>query len=82
MQGNYIRKRKVRLKFLKNGKLELIECSPKLFCKGNYLVEPKVGNFYLFPNYLFHTVYPFTDTEEERRSVSFNAIIDDLTASL
>ena len=65
-----------------NGKLELIECSPKLFCKGNYLVEPKVGNFYLFPNYLFHTVYPFTDTEEERRSVSFNAIIDDLTASL
>ena len=65
-----------------NGKLELIECSPKLFCKGNYLVEPKVGNFYLFPNYLFHTVYPFTDTDEERRSVSFNAIIDDLTASL
>ena len=65
-----------------NGKLELIECSPKLFCKGNYLVEPEVGNFYLFPNYLFHTVYPFTDSEEERRSVSFNAIIDDLSAAL
>ena len=65
-----------------NGKLELIECSPKLFCKGNYLVEPEVGNFYLFPNYLFHTVYPFTDSDEERRSVSFNAIIDDLSAAL
>ena len=23
-----------------------------------------------------HTVYPFTDTDEERRSVSFNAMID------
>ena len=64
------------------GKLELIECSPKLFCKGNYLVEPEVGNFYLFPNYLFHTVYPFTDSDEERRSVSFNAKIDDDAAKI
>tara|TARA_X000000368_G_scaffold312196_1_gene249959 strand:+ start:92 stop:712 length:621 start_codon:yes stop_codon:yes gene_type:complete len=65
-----------------NGKLELIECSPKLFCKGNYIVEPEVGNFYLFPNYLFHTVYPFSDSEEERRSISFNARIDELSAAL
>ena len=24
-----------------------------------------------------HTVYPFTDTDEERRSVSFNANVDE-----
>ena len=65
-----------------NGKLELVECTPKLLCSGNYIATPEVGDMYLFPNYLLHTVYPFTDTEEERRSVSFNAIIDEPTASL
>ena len=65
-----------------NGKLELIDCSPKLMCKGNYIINPKVGDFYLFPAYLLHTVYPFSDTEDERRSVSFNAAIDPLAASL
>ena len=40
-------------------------------------VVPKVGDFYFFPNYLMHTVYPFRDTKEERRSISFNATIDD-----
>ena len=39
-------------------------------------IEPKVGDFYFFPHYMMHTVYPFTDTNEERRSVSFNAMID------
>ena len=29
----------------------------------------------MFPNYLFHTVYPFKG-DQERRSVSFNATID------
>ena len=44
---------------------------------------PEVGNFYLFPNYLMHTVYPFTRYfDEERRSVSFNAKIDDDAARL
>ena len=40
-------------------------------------IKPEVGNFYFFPNYMMHTVYPFTDTDEERRSISFNAWIDD-----
>ncbi len=65
-----------------NGKLELVESTPKLLCSGNYVATPEVGDMYLFPNYLLHTVYPFKDTEEERRSVSFNAIIDELAASL
>ena len=56
-----------------NGKLQLIFGSPNLFSKSTYLVKPEIGDFYLFPNYLMHTVYPFSGTDEERRSVSFNA---------
>ncbi len=63
------------------GKLLLIHGSVNLFCKPTYLVKPEVGDFYLFPNYLMHMVYPFTDTEEERRSVSFNANLDRNAAS-
>ena len=40
-------------------------------------VKPQVGDFYFFPNYLMHTVYPFKGTDEERRSISFNADIDE-----
>jgi len=65
-----------------NGRLELIECSPKLLCKGNYIVKPEVGDFYLFPAYLLHTVYPFVDSDDERRSVSFNATLDPVAAAL
>ena len=58
-----------------NGKLQLIFGSPSLFSKYTFLVKPEQGDFYLFPNYLMHTVYPFTGTDEERRSISFNAKI-------
>ena len=44
-----------------------------LFWKNQKI--PEVGHFYLFPNYLMHTVYPFNE-EGERRSISFNAKID------
>ena len=37
-------------------------------------IKPKVGDFFIFPAHLQHTVYPFkTDGDFERRSVSFNA---------
>ena len=65
-----------------NGKLELIDTSPKLLCRGNYIIKPEVGDFYLFPAYLLHTVYPFSGSDDERRSVSFNAALDPLAASL
>ena len=45
-------------------------------CSSNINVEPKLGDFYLFPNYMMHTVYPFKDSDEERRSISFNADVD------
>ena len=36
--------------------------------------KPEVGDMFVFPSHLFHTVYPFkTDGDYERRSCSFNA---------
>ena len=63
------------------GRLTLIHGSVNLFSKATYVIRPVVGDFYLFPNYLLHTVYPFTDTNEERRSISFNANLDRDSAS-
>ena len=60
-----------------NGKLQLIFGSPNLFSKSTFLVKPEIGDFYFFPNYLMHTVFPFKDTDEERRCISFNCKIDD-----
>ena len=59
-----------------NGNLVLIHGTRQFLSNSIYVVKPKVGDFYFFPNYLMHTVYPFTDTDEERRSVSFNAYLD------
>ena len=60
----------------RNGNLVLIHGSSQFLSKSILNIEPKVGDFYFFPNYIMHTVYPFTGTDEERRSVSFNAILD------
>jgi len=60
-----------------NGCLQLIHGSKMFMSRSIYTAKPEVGDFYLFPNYLMHAVFPFKDTDEERRSVSFNAYIDD-----
>ena len=65
-----------------NGKLILIDGSKKLFSSPTYAITPQVGDFYLFPSYLMHTVYPFSGTDEERRSVSFNAKLDEVASAL
>ena len=77
--GKTIQKNK---KVQHNGKLVLIDGSKKFLCSPTYVITPKVGEFYFFPSYMMHTVYPFSDTSEERRSVSFNAKIDDDSAKL
>ena len=60
-----------------NGNLQLVH-GTKMFLSPVILnIEPKVGDFYFFPNYLMHTVYPFKNKSAERRSISFNALIDD-----
>ena len=60
-----------------NGKLVLIHGSKSFMSDSKYEIIPEVGDFYIFPHYLMHAVYPFKDTNEERRSISFNAVIDE-----
>jgi len=64
-----------------DGKLVLIDGYKSLFSNGTFIIEPKVGDFYMFPNNLMHAVYPFFGTDEERRSISFNADLDSDTKS-
>ena len=59
------------------GSLELIHGSSQFLSSSKFKITPKVGDFYFFPAYLMHTVYPFKGTDEERRSISFNALIDE-----
>jgi len=60
-----------------NGHLELIHGTRQFLSQSTFRIVPKVGEFYFFPNYMMHTVYPFKDTDEERRSISFNAKVDE-----
>ena len=60
-----------------NGKLTLIHGQRAFMSNSKIEIIPEVGDFYIFPHYLMHTVYPFKDTDEERRSISFNAVIDE-----
>ena len=59
------------------GSLELIHGTRQFLSNSKFKIVPKVGDFYFFPHYLMHTVYPFKGSDEERRSISFNAIIDE-----
>ena len=68
-------------KINERGCLALIHGSVNLFSNATYIIKPEVGDFYIFPNYLMHAVYPFSDTNEERRSISFNANLDNNAAS-
>ena len=60
-----------------NGKIELIHGSRQFLSDSSFVISPEVGYFYFFPHYMMHTVYPFNGTDEERRSISFNATIDE-----
>ena len=59
------------------GNLNLIHGSNMFLSRSMYEIKPEIGDFYFFPHYVMHTVYPFKGTEEERRSISFNATIDE-----
>ncbi len=73
--GKYFQKKENRE--YRGGNLQLIHGSRMFLCHSTINIEPKVGDFYFFPNYLMHTVFPFKGTDQERRSISFNAKIDD-----
>ena len=53
------------------GCLECLGSMPNHFARHSYIVKPEVGDFYLFPSWLTHQVYPFR-SEWERRSLAFN----------
>lgn len=59
-----------------NGKINFIHGSKQFLSKSIISRVPEVGKIYIFPNYLMHSVNPFYG-EGERRSISFNATIDD-----
>ena len=73
--GSFIQKKDT--KDYPGGMLELIHGSKAFLSDAKFRIKPEIGDFYFFPNYLMHTVYPFKDTKEERRSISFNAKIDE-----
>ena len=60
----------------KNGKIAFIHGSTQLLVSSVYDIKPEVGDLFIFPSYMMHTVYPFF-SDEERRSFSFNAFIDE-----
>ena len=62
-----------------NGQLTLIHGQRAFMSDSQFKITPKVGDFYIFPHYLMHVVYPFKDNDEERRSISFNAVVDEKT---
>jgi len=59
-----------------NGHIVFTYGVKQFLANGTQTFKPKVGNFYIFPNYLYHSVNPFYGPGE-RRSISFNALIDD-----
>ena len=74
--GRHFQDYKGEKKYL-GGQLTLVHGSRQFMSNSKLQIIPQVGDFYFFPNYLMHTVYPFKGTNEERRSISFNAYIDE-----
>ena len=75
--GQHTQSQKEGYKDYKGGYLQLIHGSKMFSCDSKMSIKPQVGDFYIFPHYLMHSVYPFKNTDEERRSISFNALIDE-----
>ena len=46
----------------RGGNLQLIHGSRMFLCHSTMNIIPKVGDFYFFPNYLMHSVYPFYES--------------------
>ena len=75
--GQHTQSQKEGYKNYKGGYLQLLHGAKMFACDSKMTIKPEVGDFYIFPHYLMHSVFPFKGTEEERRSISFNALIDE-----
>ena len=58
-----------------NGHLEFIGGSQHQLAVSQIRLSPKVGDFFIFPYTLVHGVYPFYDTDQVRRTLSYNCDI-------
>ena len=74
--GTHVQEKEKEEKDYFGGTLNLVHGQKSFLSESVFSIKPEVGYFYFFPHYLMHTVYPFKDTSEERRSISFNAKID------
>ena len=59
-----------------NGNIAFLQGATQFTSSGVFRAKPEIGDLYLFPSNMMHTVYPFF-SNEERRSISFNAFIDE-----
>jgi len=57
--------------------VEFMAGSPTFLNRATFMVRPKVGDFFIFPADLYHTVYPF-QSDGERRSFSMNIVLSEL----
>jgi len=62
-----------------HGHIQFSNGSPNWLESSGFIVKPSVGDFYIFPSKLLHTVYPFY-CEGERRSFSVNMEVTQLQA--
>ena len=60
-----------------NGHVEFLSGSPTFLNRASFMVRPKVGDFFIFPADMYHTVYPF-QSDGERRSFSMNIVLSEL----
>jgi len=66
-----VNKRNTKEKYTTEGYIDFIYGSSSVVTSGNLCCLPVVGDIYIFPSQLFHTVYPFYG-DGERRSFSAN----------
>ena len=59
-----------------NGNINFVHGSRQFLSTPLITKKPQLGKMFIFPNYLMHSVNPFYG-EGERRSISFNAYIDE-----
>ena len=74
--GKHVQRGKLSKEY-HGGNLQLVHGSKMFLSESIISIRPEVGDFYFFPHYMMHQVLPFKNSNEERRSISFNAKIDE-----
>ena len=59
-----------------NGQLQILGSANGQFVTSDYSPKMKIGDFYIFPYDIRHTVYPFTNKKEKRRTLVCNCDVD------